>query len=537
MWKNKFFTLLPLLLSSLFTLGQGDSLDCSKLGRLGYSQSLSDVWGYVDTAANKEYALVGVRNGLSVVDVTNPSNPFQVRFFGGASSIWRDMKTYQNYVYTIHDNYAGNSDGIFILDMNTINNTFPTTYNRYPVINHNGAARSFDKGHNLYIDENGILYVFGSNIGNGGALLFDLKPDPVNPSFIGIYDDYYLHDGVARGDTMWGAAVLQGFFVPVDVSNPGAMVNMATRSTPSNFTHNIWFSDDNQRVFTTDERSAAYIAEYDVSDFNNITELDRIRTSFGTTVIPHNTHFYNDFLVTSYYTSGLQIVDVSQPGIMVETGYYDTSNDTGDGFNGAWGAYPYLPSGNILVTDIQSGLWVISSDYSRGCYLNAHVVDSTSGNNLINASVELLNAAINGNTNLFGNMLDGQAEAGSFQAVVSKPGYQTDTFNVNLSRGVTVNRRFALLPNNFSIAENPLRSTELFPNPVKDALVQIINLPAAARGTIYQLLNLQGVVQKKGRLDNSGGSALIDLKEVPSGTYLLKLNCDEFERCIRLVIK
>ena len=47
----------------------------NQLGFLPYSQSLSDVWGYVDEAGN-EYALVGTFSGLSVVDVTDPVQGF-----------------------------------------------------------------------------------------------------------------------------------------------------------------------------------------------------------------------------------------------------------------------------------------------------------------------------------------------------------------------------------------------------------------------------------------------------------------------------
>ena len=109
---------------------------------------------------------------------------------------------------------------------------------------------------------------------------------------------------------------------------------MAWQGTPNAFCHNIWFSDDNQTVYTTDEKTGAFVVSYDVSDLANIAELDRIRTGIfdPTKVIPHNTHVYGDFLVTSYYTSGLQIVDASRPDILVETAYYDTSPFQGDGF-------------------------------------------------------------------------------------------------------------------------------------------------------------------------------------------------------------
>ena len=69
---------------------------------------------------------------------------------------------------------------------------------------------------------------------------------------------------------------------------------LATANTPSNQTHNIWVSDDRNYVYTTDEVSGAYITEYDISDLQNITETDRIQSSPGEGVIPHNAYFFNN---------------------------------------------------------------------------------------------------------------------------------------------------------------------------------------------------------------------------------------------------
>ncbi|MDZ7845902.1 MAG: choice-of-anchor B family protein [Owenweeksia sp.] len=305
---------------------------------------------------------------------------------------------------------------------------------------------TYDDAHNIYIDENGVLYLFGSNLGVGGASMFDLDSSATNPPFLGAYNGSYYHDGVARGDTLWGAAINIGKFEVVDVSSKSNPVVMASQATPNAFTHNIWFSDDNQTVFTTDEKPGAYVTAYDVGDLSNITELDRIRTSLSdpTQVIPHNTHVKGDFLVTSYYTSGLQIVDASQPDILVETAYYDTSPLTGNGFEGAWGAYPYLPSGHILITDRQEGLFILQTDYPRASFFTAFIKDSVTGSPIVNASINMLNTDINGNSNIFGNFRDGQRDTGLYQVAVSKPGYRTDTIQVRMQEGVVTAENYCL---------------------------------------------------------------------------------------------
>jgi hypothetical protein len=48
---------------------------------------------------------------------------------------------------------------------------------------------------------------------------------------------------------------------------------------------------------------------------------------------------------------------------LIEVASYDTyAPSDADTFNGAWNIYPYLPSGNILVSDIDGGLFVLRAN-------------------------------------------------------------------------------------------------------------------------------------------------------------------------------
>ena len=52
------------------------SMNMSLLGTYDYPTTQgNDIWGWVD-GNNNEYALVGLRSGFSVVNVTNPSSPY-----------------------------------------------------------------------------------------------------------------------------------------------------------------------------------------------------------------------------------------------------------------------------------------------------------------------------------------------------------------------------------------------------------------------------------------------------------------------------
>jgi hypothetical protein len=83
------------------------------------------------------------------------------------------------------------------------------------------------------------------------------------------------------------------------------------------------------------------------------------------------------------------ITDVSRPQNPIEVGKYDTYPGAGSGQNGCWGVYPYLPSGNLVVSDIQNGLYVLTTNLYPGCYLEGTVTDSVTGVPLQNATITI----------------------------------------------------------------------------------------------------------------------------------------------------
>ncbi len=424
----------------VFTAKSQQSLNMNLLSNLEYTNELSDVWGYTNDSG--EYALVGVYNGISVVDVTNPNNPVELGFFSGPESIWRDLKTWGNYLYCINDedgdfSYPNGGAGLQILNLEElINGVDNPTYIE-------NMSLGFETAHNIFIDENGVLFVFGANdaTSNGGALMFDLVANPENPPLLGSFNNYYLHDGMARGDTLWGGAIYDGVFTVVDVSDKQNPVIISSHATPNNFSHNCWISDDGDYLFTTDEVSGAYVAAYDVSNLNDIEEVDRIQAwSPQTNVIPHNTHVDGDFIVTSYYADGVSVVDVSNPSNMVEVAYYDTAEDySGGGFNGAWGTYPWLPSGNILVTDIETGLYVLEPKYTNASFVEGVVTDSNTGLPISNVQVQILGVSTIVNTDLGGHFEAGVASEGTYELLISSTGYDDYVQTVVLSSGQILN--------------------------------------------------------------------------------------------------
>ena len=418
-----------------------NSLNMNLLGIFDYPVTQgNDIWGWVDSNEN-EYALVGLRNGFSVVNVTNPTNPYEVFFISDINSIWRDVKTWGNYAYVTTEAHAG----LLIVDLT--DTTGSTYWHLTSFTNPNdGDSVTFTRAHNIYIDEFGVAYIFGAstNIGNSptnGAIFLDVAANPTDPVYLGEWDDYYIHDGMVRGDTLYAGCIYEGELYVVDVSDKSNPQVLGHKATPSNFTHNAWVSDNGQFVFTTDEQSDAYIAAYDISNISNIQEVDRIQSNPGSNSIPHNTHVDGNFLITSYYRDGTTVHDITYPNNMIEVAYYDSYSGSGDGFDGCWGTYPYLPSGNIISSDINSAngqgrLLIYGRAFMQACHLQGYVYDGITGLTIANANIDIVNTTTSEVTNLIGFYQMAVLDSGSYQMVVSASGYESDTLSVILNNGV-----------------------------------------------------------------------------------------------------
>lgn len=104
-----------------------------------------------------------------------------------------------------------------------------------------------------------------------------------------------------------------------------------------------------------------------VVDVSDLTDMSTI-TTFNNEVdpsksIPHNVIIENNLVYVSYYFDGIYVFDISDPSNPYIKGYFDTSSEPNlNNFRGCWGIYPYLPSGIVLASDMQNGLFIFNGD-------------------------------------------------------------------------------------------------------------------------------------------------------------------------------
>ena len=416
-------------------------LNVDSLSHVNYQQlhdaNLNDVWGYVDEMGN-EYALVGTSKGTSIVNVTDPTNPVEVFWLPGSTSIWRDPSSHGDYAYVTTEA----EDGLLIIDLSPL----PQATNLTTTLYSGPANNPWQSAHTCFVDENGYAYVFGANRGNGGVIILDVFTNPMAPIEVGVFDNWYCHDGYVRNDTMYLANIYDGFFSLVDVSDKANPVLLGTKTTPSSFTHNSWPSDNGQYVFTTDEISGAFIAAYDISDPTNILEVDRIQNSPGSGIIPHNTHVMGDYLITSYYSDGVVIHDITYPYNIIKVAEYDTFEGQTISYDGCWGVYPFLPSGTILAADITNGLFVLGPTYQQAAYLEGIVRDQQSNLPLNDVFVKIVGDDQSDLTNSTGFYATGIFSPGIYNVTYEKVGYFPKTESVTLIQGQIVIQNTELIP-------------------------------------------------------------------------------------------
>ena len=472
---KKTYTFILGVLFATFGFSQAVGWNTTLLSQTNTGSNMNDIWGYVDGSEN-EYAIAGLRDSILIIDVTIPTAPVRLHSIAGPNTTWRDLKTYEDHAYVVHDGVGSGHKGLTIIDLSGL----PGSISYKDTI-----MDGMENSHNVWIDEFGYLYLIGGpGSVNDGFMIYDLNANPEVPSYVGEYTDAYCHDIYVRGNYAYTAEIYGPELGIVDLTDRTSPVKIGSTTYPDAFTHNTWLNDAGDVCFTTDEVSGAFIYSWDVSDPSNIEMLDRIQSSLSSgTAMVHNTHVLNDWLVTSYYKDGVHIVDAARPHNLVEVGWYDTSPASGSGGGGCWGAYPYLPSGNCLASDMSSGMFVFGIDYKRGCYLEGNVTDFATGLPINGASINITGPGVSENSDFVGDYAMGVADSNTYTVTYSMFGYVSQTFNLTLDNGLLVIQDVALVPAatvNFTVNVIDNGSLTGIPNAQVSAIATLSRIDYAA---------------------------------------------------------
>lgn len=329
----------------------------------------NDCWGYV-SPSGREYAIMCVSNGTAVFDVTNPAAPVKIGFIPGAQSLWRDAKVFGNRAYVVTEGGVGiQTINLSQVDSGVISLESTVTAGSGGLATHNVAIN----------EQSGYLYRCGG--GSSGLRFYNLNVTPGSPQYVGEWAAYYVHDAQIVSYTsgpyagkeiafccagLNGGNVETGLYV-VDVTNKSAPVLLSRILYPNaRYSHQGWLTEDRKYFLLGDEldegASQPFTTTY-VIDVQNLTSLAYLG-QFGnsTAAITHNCYTHNGKMFQANYRSGMRVFDVSNAGVpssVTEVAYFDTypGSDSAQ-FNGLWSCYPYFPSGTVIGSDLERGLFV-----------------------------------------------------------------------------------------------------------------------------------------------------------------------------------
>ena len=198
--------------------------------------------------------------------------------------------------------------------------------------------------------------------------IFDIS-NPIAPVYLAGHNTFggntvgHVHDAYVKNNLAYLNCGYDGLHVVdfTDVNAPVALGSM-TDYQMSGYNHSGWTTEDGSVYYFADENHGMDVKAVDVSDFSDMT----VNTFFdagpdvSATSIPHNQIVAGNYLYVSYYYDGVVVYDISDPLNPERVMFYDTSSEPdSDSYKGAWGVYPFLPSGNILVSDMQEGLVIV----------------------------------------------------------------------------------------------------------------------------------------------------------------------------------
>jgi len=351
-----------------------DLLSTISLADLGGIQNMNDIWGWTHEESGREFALVGLRNGTTFVEVSDPVNPIILGFLETATgpSLWRDIKVYSDFAFIVSE---ANSHGMQVFDLSKL---LVDPEELTGTFEHDAWYQEFGRAHNIVINEStGFAYGVGTNSFNGGLHFVDIT-DPLNPTVAGGFGgDGYTHDAqvvnYAGPDSDYSGkeiafACNEDAVTIIDVTDKTDPNQISTIGYEnSSYTHQGWLTEDENFFIVNDELDEldgltipTKTLVFDVRDLDNPVLYFEYFGEANT--IDHNLYNRGSLSYQSNYTSGLRILDLGNvyEQEVSELGFFDSQpNQDNVEFTGTWSNYAYFPSGTVVMTDMYSDFFIL----------------------------------------------------------------------------------------------------------------------------------------------------------------------------------
>jgi len=345
-------------------------------------EKAAGIWGWTDPETRREYALIALRSRMSVVDVTDAKHPRFIGDLPGRSVDLsnREVNVYGDYAFVVADGRTSTvaENGVQVLDLTQVRGVTdpPVHFSESAVL----LTDQIQRVHNLNVDaETGFAYAVGGNRCGGCLRMIDIQ-DPVNPRQVATWTDpehAYIHDILCvvyhgpderyTGREICFASAENALLI-LDVTDKNA-VRKLSRTTYQGvgYAHQGWLTTDQKYFLLDDEMDELHQEDPHTTTYLwNLSDLSApaqfATYTAATRATDHNQYVKGNFVYQSNYRAGLRILNLSgiADGNLTEVAYFDIVPDRDDrGYEGAWGNYPYFPSGTVVVSGVSQGLYVL----------------------------------------------------------------------------------------------------------------------------------------------------------------------------------
>ncbi len=324
---------------------------CRELGLGVGGNGVTDVWGW-KAPDGRYYALVGSKDGLTVVNVTDEEIVQTIDYTPNCG--WRDIKTYGHYAYVVSECH-GFREGLMTVDLQYL----PDSVSFVRSVPVDGGTEV--TSHNLSIDTvKGFIYIEGKGLKDSSVYVWSVNPpgSPERPFFVTSFGQAGVHDIYAHNDTIYTAAGFTGLWEVYDATDKSNIHRVLAVSIPNTgYVHNIWINADRTVAVTTEETSSKTIKVWDISDFNNVQLASQF---LGPSGLAHNAHIEGDLVYVSHYESGVIVADISDPYNTQVLAQFDTWSTENATFEGCWGVFPHTDNGTVYLSNRNGFLYVLN---------------------------------------------------------------------------------------------------------------------------------------------------------------------------------
>jgi hypothetical protein len=320
--------------------------------------------GWADDRGDRQIAYMGHyqnNNGMHLIDVTDPANPFLVSTFKSNTSYndFRDVETTKIGNRWIGLFSSDSGGGLFVVDVTDPANPVQL----YQIKQSHGGHTSV---HTLSVWGK---YLFEADSRSDTIRVFDIGV-PEQPTFIrtiksqttDVVHEVTVLNGRMYTANIWGSGSAEIWDVS-QISQTGAPVTYLGVAFPGYMSHTSWPSRDGRYMANAREGKAGELNFYDIQNPASPQKLWSIRTQVSDAWCVHQVTIHGNLVFAAWYQEGIKVFDISDRSNPVLVGSYDTFDgeiNQSWPYQGAWGVYPYLGRDKILVFDMYTGMYTFS---------------------------------------------------------------------------------------------------------------------------------------------------------------------------------